>query len=397
MKEFRNSLSDSRWRWRALCGTLSSMGEREDHNQESILQIRRQVSLAPLTTLELGGTASSFATVDSVETAREAIRWAGRYSQPVAILGGGSNVVVSDNGFDGLAVRAALRGILLEDDGPKVRVTAAAGEPWDELVEMTVAENLAGLECLSGIPGWVGATPIQNVGAYGQDVASAIESVQVLDLMSLEEQTMRPEACCFGYRTSSFREFPDRFLILSVTYALVRDGRPKVEYRELRRALGIGCSAPSLAEVRQTVLDLRRSKSMLADEDEPNHRSVGSFFINPVIDASGLAALDERARATGGLASTESVPTFKTDTGAFKVPAAWLIEKAGFTKGLRRGAFGVSSAHALALVHHGGGTSEELVALARDIREGVRRQFDVELQPEPVFLGFPTANPLSSG
>ena len=143
---------------------------------------------------------------------------------------------------------------------------------------------------------------------------------------------MSPEACCFGYRTSSFREFPDRFLILSVTYALVRDGRPKLEYRELRRALGIGCSAPSLAEVRRTVLDLRRSKS-----------------------------------------------------------------KAGFTKGLRRGAFGISSAHALALVHHGGGTSEELVALARDIREGVRRQFDIELQPEPVFLGFPTANPLSSG
>jgi len=371
------------------------MGETEDRNQESILQIQRQVSLAPLTTLELGGTASSFAVIDNVEMAKEAIGWAGRHSQAVAILGGGSNVVVSDSGFDGLAVRASLRGIQLEDDGAKVRVTAAAGEPWDELVEMTVAESLAGLECLSGIPGWVGATPIQNVGAYGQDVAAAIESVHVLDLMSLEERTLSPEACGFGYRTSSFREFPDRFLVLSVTYALVRDGRPKVEYRELQRALGIGCSAPSLAEVRRTVLDLRRSKSMLVDEDEPNRRSVGSFFINPVIDASSLAALDERARAPGGLTSTESVPTFKTDAGAFKVPAAWLIEKAGFTKGLRRGAFGISSAHALALVHHGGGTSEELVALARDIREGVRRRFDIELQPEPVFLGFPTANPLS--
>ena len=371
------------------------MGEEKDLNQESILQIRHQVSLAPLTTLELGGTASSFAAVDRVGLAKEAIRWAGRHAKPVAIIGGGSNVVVSDSGFDGLAVRAALRGIQIEDGGTKVRVTAAAGEPWDELVEMTVAENLAGLECLSGIPGWVGATPIQNVGAYGQDVASTIENVHVLDLMSLEERTLGPEACGFGYRTSSFREFPDRFLVLSVTYALVRDGRPKLEYRELRRALGVGGLAPSLAEIRRTVLELRRSKSMLLDEDEPNRRSVGSFFVNPVIDASSLSALDERARATGGITSIESVPTFKTDTGAFKVPAAWLIEKAGFTKGLRRGAFGISSAHALALVHHGGGTSEELVALAKDIREGVRRQFDIELQPEPVFLGFKTRNPLS--
>ena len=373
------------------------MGESENRNQASILQIQSEVSLAPLTTLELGGTASSFATIDSVGMAKEAISWAGRHSQPVVILGGGSNVVVSDNGCGGLVVRAALRGVQLQDDGAIVRVTAAAGEPWDELVEMTVAQNLSGLECLSGIPGWVGATPIQNVGAYGQAVATAIEGVHVLDLMSLEERRLGREACGFGYRTSSFREFPNRFMVLSVTYALARDGQPKVEYRELRRALGIGRSAPSLAEVRRTVLELRRSKSMVVEEGDPNRRSVGSFFVNPVVDATILAVLDEQVRASGVLAPTESVPTFPADTGTFKVPAAWLIEKAGFSKGLRRGAFGISSAHALALVHHGGGTSEELVALARDISEGVRRQFDIELQPEPVFLGFPTANPLSSG
>jgi UDP-N-acetylmuramate dehydrogenase len=373
------------------------MSEKKYSNQESILQIAHEVSLAPLTTLELGGTASSFVVVDRVETAKEAIQWAGRNAQPVAILGGGSNVIVSDTGFAGLAVQAALRGVQLQEDGKQMRVKAAAGEPWDEVVEMAVAEDLAGIECLSGIPGWVGATPIQNVGAYGQDVATVIEGVRVLDLMSLEERTLGREACGFGYRTSSFREFPGRFMVLSVTFVLERGGEPKIEYRELRRALGIGQSAPGLAEVRRTVLELRRSKSMLVEEDDPNRRSVGSFFINPVIDASSLAALDERARATGGLASTESVPTFKTDSGAFKVPAAWLIEKAGFSKGLRRGAFGISSAHALALVHHGGGSSEELVALARDIREGVRRKFDIELQPEPVFLGFPTANPLSDG
>jgi UDP-N-acetylmuramate dehydrogenase len=371
------------------------MDETRDHNQESILQIQHQVSLAPLTTLELGGTASSFADIDSVEVAKEAIRWAARNSQPVAILGGGSNIVVSDDGFDGIAVRAALRGIQVKDGESVVRVTAAAGEPWDELVEMAVAENLAGLECLSGIPGWVGATPIQNVGAYGQEVAGVIAGVRVLDLTSLEERTLGREACGFGYRTSSFREFPDRFLVLAVTYALERGGRPKIEYRELKRALGIGRATPTLAKVRSAVLELRRSKSMVISEDDPNRRSVGSFFINPIVDGATLASLDSGLRASGALPATESVPTFPVADGRFKVPAAWLIEKAGFEKGLRRGSFGISSAHALALVHYGGGSAAELVALARDIREGVRRRFDIELQPEPVFLGFPTANPLS--
>jgi UDP-N-acetylmuramate dehydrogenase len=371
------------------------MGEAEGRDQESILRIEHEVSLAPLTTLELGGTASSFATIDSVATAKEAISWAGQHSQPVAILGGGSNVVVSDAGFEGMVVRAALRGIEVEEDAARVRVTAASGEPWDEFVEMTVAENLAGLECLSGIPGWVGATPIQNVGAYGQEVATVIEGVRVLDLISLEERTLGPEVCGFGYRTSSFREFSGRFLVLSVTYGLQRGGQPKVEYRELRRALGIGRAAPSLAEVRHVVHELRRSKSMVIEEDDPNRRSAGSFFVNPVLNGATLATLDERARALGVLDPTESIPSFSTEGQGFKVPAAWLIEKAGFSKGLRRGAFGISSAHALAIVHLGGGTTRELVALARDIREGVRRRFDIELQPEPVFLGFPTTNPLA--
>jgi UDP-N-acetylmuramate dehydrogenase len=362
-----------------------------DENKESGLRIRRNVSLAPLTTLELGGTAYGFAEVDSVGEAREAIRWAGQHDQPLAILGGGSNVVVADEGFAGLALRGVMRGVELEGDGETVRVTAFAGEPWDELVETTVAEGLAGLECLSGIPGWVGATPIQNIGAYGQDVASVIENVRVLDLTSLEQRTLGTEACGFGYRTSTFREFPGRYLVLAVTFALKRGGQPKIEYRELRRALGIGRAAPSLSEVRGTVLELRRSKSMVIEEGDPNRRSVGSFFVNPVVDSQTLASLDERARA---ISAADGVPTFPADGRGFKVPAAWLIELAGFTKGLRRGAFGISSAHALALVHHGGGTSEELVALARDIREGVRRRFDIELQPEPVFLGFPTANPL---
>ena len=376
-------------------GTLGLMIEEADCNQESILWIQQRVPLAPLTTLELGGTASYFASIDSVGLAKEAIRWANRNSRPVAILGGGSNVVVSDDGYGGVVLRAALRGVQLRDDGATVRVTAAAGEPWDDLVEMTVTENLAGLECLSGIPGWVGATPIQNVGAYGQDVAMAIEGVRVLDLKNLEEKTLGREACGFGYRTSTFREIPNHFMVLSVTFALERHGRPKIEYGELRRSLEIGGTTPSLAEVRQAVLDLRRSKSMVIEESDPNRLSAGSFFVNPVVDALKLTTMMERARNSGVLESSESVPNFPVDDQSFKLSAAWLIEKAGFAKGLRRGAFGISSAHALALVHHGGGTTRDLVTLAQDIRDAVRLQFDVELQPEPVFLGFPTANPLS--
>jgi UDP-N-acetylmuramate dehydrogenase len=364
-----------------------------DENTGRELEIRHNVSLAPLTTLELGGTAHAFAEVDTISTARDAVQWAGRHSLPFVVVGGGSNIVVADSGFAGLGLHVGIRGITAESDRDRVLVTANAGEPWDELVESTVADGLSGLECLSGIPGWVGATPIQNVGAYGQEVAAVIDRVQVLDLTSLEVSDFGPSECGFGYRTSTFREFPGRYLVLSVTFALSRGGLAKIEYQELRRALGMGRTKPSPADVRDVVLELRRGKSMVIDEDDPNRRSVGSFFVNPVVDAMTLEVLEDRARVAGSLTGTEDVPTFPTP-GGFKVPAAWLIEKAGFSKGLRRGAFGISTAHALALVHFGGGTSAELIALAKDIREGVRRRFDIELQPEPVFVGFPTANPL---
>jgi len=359
------------------------------------LRISRNVSLAPLTTLELGGTAQAFAEIDDLATARDAIRWAGRHTLPCAIIGGGSNLVVADHGFAGLVLRVELRGIDARQEGERTRLTVAAGEPWDEFVDMTVSEGLAGLECLSGIPGSVGASPVQNVGAYGQEVAAVIEEIRVLDVTSLEERILNREACGFGYRTSSFREFPGRYLILSVTFGLERRGSPKVAYRELQRALDLRRTAPSLREVRNTVLELRRAKGMLIEEGDPNRRSVGSFFVNPVVSAEALVTLDDRVRSSGAVTGTESVPTFPAEGGEFKVPAAWLIEKAGFSKGLRRGAVGISTAHALALVHHGGGSCEELLALARDIREGVRRKFDIELQPEPVFLGFPTSNPLA--
>jgi len=353
------------------------------------------VSLAPLTNLNLGGTARYFVEVEDLETATDAIRWARRHDLPLAVIAGGSNVVVADGGWTGILLRMAIRGIALEREGDVVRVTAAAGEPWDELVARCVADRLAGIECLSGIPGSVGATPIQNVGAYGQEVSEVVENVRVLDLKSLEVRSFSGEDCGFGYRTSSFRENPGRYLVLAVTLRLLRGGTPNLKYPQVERALRERRVVPTVTEVRKAVLELRRAKSMVVDRTDPDSRSVGSFFINPVLDATSLAALTEEARSCGALLPGESLPTFSIGDGRFKVAAAWLIEHAGFAKGLRRGSVGISDAHALALVHHGGGTTAEFVALARDIREGVLQRFRIELQPEPVFLGFPTANPLA--
>lgn len=347
-----------------------------------------------MTTLELGGPARYLIEVETPAGAREAVRWARSQGLELAVLGGGSNVVVADRGFDGLVLRTAGRGVEMHRESGGVLVTAGAGEAWDGLVALTVGEGLAGIECLAGIPGAVGATPIQNVGAYGQEVASVIAGVRVLDLGSLEERTLSPEACGFGYRTSRFREHPGRFLVLAVSYRLVPGGTPTVVYDELRRALAAGAASPSLAEVREAVLSLRRAKSMVLDPVDPNRRSAGSFFVNPVVEAGALAELELRARGAGVLGEAESVPWYPAGGGLCKLPAGWLIERAGFGRGLRRGPVGISTKHALALVHHGGGTAAELVALARDIRDGVRRRFGVALQPEPVFLGFGTSHPL---
>lgn len=359
--------------------------------------MREDVSLGQLTSLELGGIARHFTEIQDEDVVADVVRWARRHELPVAILGGGSNVVVADGGWDGMLLRMAMRGVEVQRNGDEVMVTAAAGESWDGLVEQMVGEGLAGVECLSGIPGLVGATPIQNVGAYGQDVAAVIESIRAVDLVSLEVTTILPADCRFGYRTSTFRGSPGRYLVLSVSYRLCAGAPATVTYRELQRSLGMRRAHPSLADVREAVLELRRAKSMVLDASDPNRRSVGSFFVNPVLDAVGLITLEERARAVGVLAPAQKLPSFAAEEGFFKVPAAWLIERSGFPKGLRRGSVGISAAHALSLVHYGGGTTADLVALARDVRRGVLDRFRIELRPEPVFLGFPTSNPLLDG
>jgi UDP-N-acetylmuramate dehydrogenase len=294
------------------------------------------------------------------------------------ILAGGSNVVIADEGVPGTVVRIATSGVVRDD----LRMTVAAGEDWDALVERCVAEGLQGFECLSGIPGTVGATPIQNVGAYGQEVSETVVSVRVLDRPSGAVEELAPEACRFSYRSSAFKREPGRWVVLAVTFAL--DPSPlsaPIRYAELARALGveIGERAP-LADVRDAVLALRRRKGMVVDPADPDSVSAGSFFTNPILDADAFARLQERAE--------ERVPRWPQEDGSVKTSAAWLIERAGFGKGYGDPeTIAISSKHTLALTNRGAGTTERLVALAREVADGVRREFGVDLHPEPVFVG----------
>ena len=315
----------------------------------------------PLTTLRLGGPAASFV---EARTEAELIDAA---PGAALIMAGGSNVVVADEGVPGTVVRIATRGV--ERDG--ARLTVAAGEDWDALVARCVADGLQGFECLSGIPGSVGATPIQNVGAYGQEVAETVESVRVFDRETGRVEEMSPADCGFAYRTSVFK-YHDRRVVLSVTFRLrqAADSGP-LRYAELARALGVpvGGSAP-LPAVREAVLALRRGKGMVIDPADPDSVSAGSFFTNPILDAA-----------------PEGAPAWPEPDGRVKTSAAWLIERAGFHRGYGNGRVGISTKHTLALVNRGGAATAELMALAREIAAGVRDRFGIELHPEPVLVG----------
>ena len=340
-----------------------------------------RVSLAPRTTFGVGGPARELCDADTEATLVEALASA----EELVLLGGGSNVVVSDVGVDARVVAIATRGVALGRQGDRVLVTAAAGERWDALVVRTVDEGLAGLECLSGIPGLVGATPIQNVGAYGQEVADTIASLRAFDRETRAIATLAPEECAFRYRDSVFKSrFPGRFVVLSVTFALAERAPIVPKYRELEDAIARLGAPPTLRDVRSTVVALRRAKGMVTDAADADSRSAGSFFTNPLLDEGGLKAL----RDAVGAAVT--IPTFAAERGLTKVAAAWLIERAGFRKGHRHRRAAISSKHALAITNTGEATAEEIVGLAREIRDRVRAELGVTLHAEPVFLGFPT-------
>jgi UDP-N-acetylmuramate dehydrogenase len=337
---------------------------------------RERVPLAPLTTIGLGGTARYFISCAKVAELQQALVFARERKLPVAVLGGGSNTVFADGGFDGLVIHVALSGTTFGADG---KVAAGAGEKWDDLVRSSVERGLAGIECLSGIPGLVGATPMQNVGAYGQQVADVITGVTALDRRTLEVVSLNNRQCVFSYRQSRFKgaDF-GQYIITAVMYQLEPGGQPKLKYPELAAAVS---DRPSLMEVREAVLALRRRKSMVVNAADPYSRSCGSFFMNVVLSKGDFDRLCQRYAQQGGSGDVPSFP----DGDCRKVPAAWLVEQAGFSKGERRGKVGISPNHALALVNYGG-TSAELLDLAADIQAAVKKTFGLTLVREPVVV-----------
>jgi UDP-N-acetylmuramate dehydrogenase len=336
--------------------------------------------MAPLTTLRLGGLARRMVDLERRVDVAAAVRESADRAEPLFVLGGGSNVVVGDEGFPGLVARMRLEGIHVRREGPRVVVDVAAGEDWDALVDRAVAEGWSGLECLSGIPGLVGATPIQNVGAYGREVSQMLTRVHAFDRSRGAHAALDPSECAFGYRTSIFKG-KHRWIVTGIELTLdVSPESAPIRYDELARALSVvpGARAPA-SRVRETVLALRRTKGMVVDPDDPESVSAGSFFVNPVLDRSALAELEARAGVRP--------PCFDDGHERFKVAAAWLVERAGFSKGWGQGTVGVSRKHALALVNRGGATTRELLALATEIRAGVWARLGVRLSPEPVLVG----------
>lgn len=363
------------------------------------LNISEQVVLAPYTTLRIGGPARYFLRAESLEELTGGLDWAKERRVPVLLLGGGSNMLVADQGFPGMVIHIQLRGIELQRDGESVIVEAAAGEDWDALVAFAVANNLGGMECLSGIPGLVGATPIQNVGAYGQDVSQTIIDLQALDRQTGSLVTLNNAQCEFEYRQSRFKgREPDRFVILSVRYRLSPGAKPCTIYPDVQRYLeGRGVADPTLGEVREAVISIRRSKAMVVDSDEPESRSAGSFFTNPILTEKEHQAFLERARARRLVSESERIPTYPAGPGRVKLSAAWLIEHAGFRKGWVHGNVGISRKHTLAIVNRGGGTALEVRELVSQIQQKVEQIFCVRIVPEPNFVGFNDAAGSRSG
>lgn len=300
------------------------------------------------------------------------------------MLGGGSNVVAADRGLD--AVVLQIDDDRVSGDLTDGRVRVASGYDWDALVAWTVAHGLAGLECLSGIPGRAGAAPIQNIGAYGQEVADAVDTVHAFDLRDGHSVDLSAHDCQFGYRDSRFkREWTDRYVVTGLTLQLTKDGPPTVAYAELERRLDEAGAARSLAVVRDTVLAIRRAKSMVYDPSDENRRSAGSFFTNPIVDDATLHSVAAIAHAKD---PEHEMPRWAIAPGRTKIPAAWLIEHSGFARGFTQGAAGLSTRHVLALVNRGEATAQELLDLARAVRDGVLDTFGVRLRPEPLPLGF---------
>lgn len=345
------------------------------------MRIEENKPLAPYTTFGIGGLARWFVEAASEDEIAEAAAWAEERGAKLFVLGGGSNLLVADAGFDGLVLRVALHGITATDEEGQTIYQAAAGEDWDSFVQRTVEDNCAGIDCLAGIPGTVGGTPVQNVGAYGQEVATSIERVRAFDLSERAFVEFTAAECGFAYRRSRFNSSDrGRYIVTRVDFRLTPGGAPTVRYAELERTLKAEGREASLAEVAAVVRRVRQSKGMLLVEGEADCRSAGSFFKNPVVS-------EEQSRRIAAVSGKEP-PRFPAGAEQVKLPAAWLIEQAGFAKGFALGSAAISSRHTLALVNLGGASAAEVMALAGRISGAVEERFGIRLEMEPVMLGF---------
>ena len=348
------------------------------------MNVQENVSLAPLTTMKVGGPARYFVESETIAEVQAAVAFGRSRDLPLFVLGGGSNLVISDAGWPGLVLKVGITGIDERNENGKAIFDVGAGEEWDKFAARAVARNCAGVECLSGIPGSVGGTPVQNVGAYGQEAAETIESVLTLDLRDDQIRELCGEACGFSYRTSIFNTSERGcYIILRVTYGLTPGGQPRIDYADLKRHFSGWQQIPTLADTREAVRRIRASKAMLITPGDADARSVGSFFKNPVLSSEQHEDLSRRAAARG-----LQIPSYPALDAQHKISAAWLVEHSGFSKGYDSGRVGISSKHALAIVNRGGATAADVVALKEHIQHRVQEIWSICLQPEPVFVGF---------
>lgn len=342
------------------------------------MQFLEHVKLAGYTTLGVGGAAGWFAEAASEQDVADAVAFARKLQLPLFVLGGGSNLLVSDEGFSGLVLQMAIPGV--ERDGDVLHV--GAGVVWDDFVQQTVDAGLQGIECLAGIPGTVGGTPVQNVGAYGQEVSETIVSVRCFDTLDGQYVALSNEACGFAYRTSRFNTTErGRYIVTRVDFRLREDGAPCLKYADLRKHFE-GKPQPSLVEVADAVRVIRRGKGMVVDAGDPNSRSAGSFFRNPIVAKEILLKVSEAA----GI-GVDAVPHWPAGEGMIKLPAAWLLEQAGFVRGYAMGRAGISSRHTLAVINRGDAKAADIIALREEIIATVLLKFGIELEQEPVSVG----------
>jgi UDP-N-acetylmuramate dehydrogenase len=347
------------------------------------MEFLEHVPLAPYTTFQIGGPARWFAEAASEDDIAAGVTFAGEHQLPLFILGGGSNLLVSDAGFPGLVLRIALHGIASTHKNDQFIVSAAAGEDWDGLVAYAVAANAAGVECLSGIPGTVGGTPVQNVGAYGQEVSQTIVTVRAFDRKTLRFMDLPAADCGFFYRRSIFNSTQrERYVVSRVDYGLRKNAPANIVYADLTRYFAARNGAtPTLEEVRDAVRSIRARKGMLLVSGDADCRSAGSFFKNPVVPVTVLDSLSQELGVEKG-----SIPAYPAQEGEVKLSAAWLIERAGYQKGFALGNAGISSRHTLALINRGGASAAEVVALRDKVTDTIDSRFGIRLEPEPVWL-----------